>query len=135
MAISVVVLLLLPFAALALVWKDRCKRTELQSVASPSGEYTAQHFRVDCGPSMAVATEIRLFKVVGGKLGDNSTVLVLPSDELLEIIWADAQTITIQLPGRQAQVVKYRREWAGVHVGLIGDVVSSVPKDLENMFD
>ncbi len=127
--------LALPFLGVMLVWKDRCKRAELQSVASPSGEFTAQQFRVDCGPSMAVATEVRLYKIKDNKLEDNSTVLVLPSDELLDIKWADAQTLTIQLPGRQSQVVKYRREWAGVNIGLIGDVVSSVPKDLESMFN
>jgi len=130
-----VVLLLLPFLGLALVWKDRCKRGELQAVASPTGEFMAQQFKVDCGTSMAVATEVRLYKVKDGKLGDNSTVLVLPSEELLDIQWVDAQTLTIQLPGRQSQVVRYRREWSGVNVGLIGDVVSSVPKDLESMFN
>jgi hypothetical protein len=127
--------LLLPFLGVALVWKDRCKRGELQSVASPSGEFTAQQFRVDCGPSMSVATEVRLSKVKDSKLEENSTVLVLPSDELLDIKWVDGKTLTIQLPGRQSQVVRYRREWAGVNVGLIGDIVSSVPKDLESMFN
>jgi hypothetical protein len=84
---------------------------------------------------MSVATEVRLSKVKDSKLEDNSTVLVLPSDELLDIKWVDGKTLTIQLPGRQSQVVRYRREWAGVNVGLIGDIVSSVPKDLESMFN
>ena len=132
-ATFLVVLALLPFLALTVLWRDRCHKTALQTVASPSGEMRAEQIIADCGPRMRVASEVRLERLKDGNPIDDATVLVIPSREKLNIRWLDAQTLTIQLPGSQSQVVKYRREWAGVKVSLIGDVVSSAPKGIETL--
>ena len=82
---------------------------------------------------MSVASEVRLQKLdTEGKAMDEATVLILPSKDKLKIVWLDNETLTIQLPGNGSQVVKYRREWAGVRVSLLGDIISSAPKDIEN---
>lgn len=131
--ITLLLFALLPFVALAILWRDRCVRTSVQSLVGPSGEMVLEQVKVDCGPSMRVASEVRLRKIKDGKTADQETVLILPSSDTLKIAWADNKTVTIELPDSQSQIVRYRNEWSGVHVGIIGEVISSAPKGLENL--
>lgn len=107
----------IPFALLALLWKDRCARTSLAIVPSPSGEFTAQTTRVDCGPSMKVATEVTLKK--SGEGEDEASVLVVAEEKGLASAWDGERKLVLTLPAN-AEVVKSRPEWQGIEIAVMG---------------
>ena len=106
-----------PFALLALLWKDRCARTSLSVVPSPSGEYTVETTRVDCGPSMKVATEVTLTRNGGAR--DQASVLVLAEEKGLSSAWDGEKKLVLTLPVN-AEVVKSRPEWQGIEIAVVG---------------
>lgn len=107
----------IPFALLALLWKDRCARTSLSLLPSPSGEFTAETTRVDCGPAMKVATEVTLAKT--GDSRDAVSVLVLAEEQGLSAGWDGEKKLVLTLPAN-AEVVKSRPEWQGIEIAVVG---------------
>ena len=131
-ATGVIGILLLPFLALTLLWHDRCPTTAVHAVTSPGGTFVAEQVIRDCGHAMPKASEIHLFKLLAGQRDAEKTVLVLPSTDNLTITWNAEDNVAINLPNNQSQVVTYKREWQGVHIALIGDIISSLPKTLSD---
>ncbi len=105
-----------PFGLLALIWKDRCERTGLAVVRSPGGAWAAETTRVDCGPSMKVATEVTLHRD-GEKAGES--VLVLAEEQKVVVSWEGDQRLIMQLPPN-AEVVKGKTVWQDVRISVIG---------------
>jgi len=133
-AAGVIGILLLPFLAVTVLWHDRCPTAAVHAVTSPGGTFVAEQVIRDCGQAMPKASEIHLFRMEAGQRKAEKTVLVLPSTDKITITWNTEANVAINLPNNQSQVVTYKREWQGVHIALIGDIISSVPKTLiDNM--
>lgn len=103
-----------PFGMLALLWKDRCHRTNVATSRSPSGEWVVETTLVDCGPSMKVATEL-LLRRDAEKEGE--TILVMADKVPPTLAWQGDQNLTMTLPPN-AEVVKGKTEWQGVKIGV-----------------
>ncbi len=129
-AVGVIAILLVPFFAVTILWHDRCPSSVVQTVVSPGGTFVAEQIIKDCGKTMPKAAEVHLFQLQEGKRGSEKTVLVLPTSDKLAIAWNAEDNVAITLPDHQSQVVSFKREWKGVHIALIGDIISSVPKDV-----
>jgi hypothetical protein len=129
-AAGVIAILLVPFIAVTVLWHDRCPSSVVQTVASPGGTFVAEQIIKDCGKTMPKAAEVHLFQLKDGQRGSEKTVLVLPTSDKLTIAWNAEDNVAITLPDHQSQVVSFKREWKGVHIALIGDIISSVPKEV-----
>jgi hypothetical protein len=56
----ILIFIVLPIALLMLLWRDSCRETVVGTSVSPDGERMAVITNKDCGPAVAVATEVRL---------------------------------------------------------------------------
>lgn len=110
-----VIFVVIPFGALAILWKDRCKETLIEEVGTEGGNLVAALISTDCGTSMKVATEVRLERREEGKTVAKETVLLLSGSTLLPLNWSDGPTLTIDVP-EGVDVVKRRGGWEGVTV-------------------
>lgn len=111
----IAIFVVIPFALLALLWKDRCTQTRVSEVPDAAGAFVAAQVSTDCGLTMKVATEIRLEKRLADGVVDDATVLVLAGQNPVPLHWAPGPTLTIDLPDG-AEVVKHKREWNGVTI-------------------
>lgn len=118
----------LPFGGLALLWKDRCKEAVIKEVPLLQAGFKALQVTTDCGPSMKVATEVRLTKPKESGSGDESaTVLLLAGKVDIPFYWGDGPTLHIDIP-KDHDVVSHKMSWAGVQM-----VFTNIPEPKTNL--
>lgn len=113
-----VIFVVIPFGALAVLWKDRCKESRIAEIPSSVDGLVAALITTDCGTSMKIATEVRLERRGPGDAKTSEVVLLVAGTPTLPVVWSDGVTgplVTIDVP-EGIDVVKYRRAFGDVAV-------------------
>jgi hypothetical protein len=91
-----------PMILLMLLWRDRCNETVVSSHVSPDGERLAVVSHKDCGPAVAVATEVRLGprdpRTEQNFKGGTTQVLLLQGVVDLSLFWKSPRNLAVSYP-------------------------------------
>jgi hypothetical protein len=117
-AVLLLLLIGLPLAGLAFIWKDRCHSSVATTLESPAGDFAVEQIVTDCGATMRTASEIKLRKL-GVPDREEATVLLLPQKDPLPLRFTDGKTLEITVPP-QAEIAKRLLEWSGIRIMLAG---------------
>jgi hypothetical protein len=115
----ILIFVVAPFAASALLWSDRCKRTVRHAEYAPDGHRRLVTVATDCGQKMPPATEVILVDDPSPDAKLGRPLLVLSGVHDVEIAWQGNEAARLTIPPN-VTVVKRDPEDKGVKLEYVG---------------
>lgn len=113
----ILIFVVIPFAALALLWKDACVTTQVSESVSPDGRFAVSIFATDCKGHLKPATEVRLAVREDNQKNKAQQVLLYQGKELPEFLWPTQSVLRLNYP-KGAEVVVRKTNLFGVAIDI-----------------